>query len=214
VSEDTPRPQLVAYEHAYQTFGHEIDWMAFIDGDEFLFPSTANTITEVLQEFQYQKLSELGVYWQCFGSSGHIQDPNGLVIEDYTHRAKLDFLGNRHIKSIVKGGQGQHCSSSGNAHLFNTIHGTFDELMRPINKGLMEEITPSYEKFRINHYVCQSYEYFKSFKQNSGSADAGAESIRSEDWWKNVDRNDEINHDVLRFSSDVKSMLIKINQWK
>jgi hypothetical protein len=211
VNEETIRPQLIAYQHAYETFGHEIDWMAFIDGDEFLFPSTANTLADVLQEYQYQKLSALGVYWQCFGSSGHIQDPNGLVIEDYTYRANLNFSGNRHIKSIVKGSQGSHCSNAGNAHLFNTIYGTFDELMRPINKGLMEELTPSYQKIRINHYVCQSLEYFKSFKQKSGSADAGADAVRSEDWWNNVNRNDEINKDILKYLPELKKALNEIN---
>jgi len=53
VSEDTVRPQLVAYEHAYQTFGHEIDWMSFIDGDEFLYPSSANTLVDALQELRF-----------------------------------------------------------------------------------------------------------------------------------------------------------------
>jgi hypothetical protein len=207
VNEETVRPQLVAYQHAYQAFGHEVDWMAFIDGDEFLFPSVANTLADVLQEFEYQKLSALAVYWQCFGSSGHIQDPDGLVIEDYIYRAKLDYPGNRHIKSIVKGGQGQYCYSAENAHLFNTIYGTFDELMRPINKGLMRELTPSYEKIRINHYVCQSYEYFKNFKQASGAADAGSDLIRSEEWWQDNDRNEELEHTVLRFKQKTAEIM-------
>jgi hypothetical protein len=210
VNEDTVRPQLVAYQHAYENFGYEIDWMAFIDGDEFLFPSAANTLSDVLQDYQYQKLSALGVYWQCFGSSGHVQDPNGLIIEDYIYRANLDFLANRHIKSIVKGSQGSHCTSAGNAHLFNTIYGTCDELMRPIHKGLMDELIPSYQKIRINHYVCQSMEYFKNFKQNSGSADAGAKSVRSDEWWNNHNRNDEVNQDILKYSTSLKKVFSQI----
>jgi len=211
VNEATIRPQLIAYQHAYETFGHEIDWMAFIDGDEFLFPSTANTLVDVLQEYQYQKLSALGVYWQCFGSSGHIQDPNGLVIEDYTYRANLNFPANRHIKSIVKGGQGPHCASAGNAHLFSTIYGTVDELLRPINKGLMDELSPVYEKFRINHYAVQSYDFFINFKKNSGAADAGSEVIRQESWWQTYDRNEEIDTTILRYQAAVKNTLSSLN---
>ena len=208
---DINRPQLAAYQHCYQNFGHEIDWMAFIDGDEFLFPSNMNNISDVLKYYQYQKVSALGVYWQCFGSSGHIKDPNGLIIEDYIYRANLDFLGNRHIKSIVKGNQGEYCSIGANAHLFNTIYGTFDELMRPINNGLMDSLVPSYEKIRINHYVCQSLQFFKEFKQLSGSADAGSNSIRSDEWWSNVDRNDEKNFEIQRFLPDLNKILIDIN---
>jgi len=156
-------------------------------------------------------MSALGVYWQCFGSSGHIEDPKGLIIEDYIYRANLDFIGNRHIKSIVKGNQGEYCSIGTNAHLFNTIYGTFDEMMRPINNGLMENLVPSYEKIRINHYVCQSLQFFKEFKQLSGSADAGSNSIRSDEWWSNVDRNDEKNFEIQRFLPNLNKLLIDIN---
>lgn len=207
VDEAVDRPQLAAYQHCYQTFGHEIDWMAFIDGDEFLFSTAKDNLSEVLIEFQYEKLSALGAYWQCFGSSGHIQDPDGLIIEDYQYRANLKFLANRHIKSIVKGGQGSNCSVAENSHLFKTIYGTFDEMMRPIHKGLMEELSPSYSKIRINHYVCQSYDYFKQFKQNSGAADAGAQSFRNDEWWKNHDRNDEISDEILKFAPQIKIIL-------
>jgi hypothetical protein len=207
VNEDTIRPQLVAYEHAYQTFGHEIDWMAFIDGDEFLYPSSANALTDVLKDFEYQKLSALGVYWQCFGSNGHLADPDGLVIEDYSRRAPLDFPSNRHIKSIVRGGQGHHCISAGNAHLFKTIYGTVDELMRPIDKGLMSELHPSYEKIRINHYAVQSRDFFINFKKRSGAADAGSDVIREETWWQTYDRNEETDTTILRYQATVKRTL-------
>jgi hypothetical protein len=207
VSEDTERPQLVEYEHAYQTFGHEINWISFIDGDEFLYPSNANTLVDVLQKFELKKLSASGVYWQCFGTSDHLSDPDGLVIEDYTNRASLDFPSNRHVKSIVKGGQGPHCVSAGNAHLFKTIHGTVDELMHPIDKGLMVELQPSYETIRINHYAVQSYNFFINFKKNSGAADAGSNVIREETWWQTYYRNEEVDTTILRYQEAVKSAL-------
>lgn len=199
IDDETGRPQLVAYEHAYQNFGHEIDWMAFIDGDEFLFPSFANTLNEVLAKYQYEKLSALGVYWHCFGSSGHIKDPDGLIIEDYQFRANSEFPGNCHIKSIVKGGQGVHCFSAGNAHLFNTIYGTFDELMRPLTKGLVDTNPPSFNLLRINHYATQSHDFYTQFKKHSGAADSNKSHIREESWWKMYDRNEEKDTIILRF---------------
>jgi len=207
IADDTVRPQLAAYQHAYQEFGHEIDWMAFIDGDEFLHPSSKNNIGDVLEEYNYKKMSALGVYWQCFGSSGHIQDPNGLIIEDYQYRANLDFIPNRHIKSIVKGRQGQHCTSAGNAHLFHTIYGTFDEQMRLIDQGWMKELVPSYGQLCINHYACQSHEFFINFKQRSGAADANQNLIRPDDWWKEYDRNDIHESQILKYASKIKAAL-------
>jgi hypothetical protein len=214
ISSDTVRPQLAAYQHAYQEFGHEIDWMAFIDGDEFLHPSSENKVTEVLEHYRYKKISALGVYWQCFGSGGHVEDPNGLIIEDYQYRANLDFLPNRHIKSIVKGGQGQYCLSAQNSHLFHTVYGTFDEKMRVIDKGWMKELEPSYEHLRINHYVCQSLDYFKNFKQNSGAADAGADHIRQDSWWHEHDRNEEKEDEILRYAPQVNELLKNISREK
>lgn len=207
IGNDTESPQLAAYQHAYQEYGHEIDWMAFIDGDEFLHPSEKFKIDEVLYEYNYQKISALAVYWQCFGSSGHISDPNGLVIENYNYRARLDFLPNRHIKSIVKGGQGRNCFSAGNAHLFNTIYGTYDELLRPIDNGWMKNLTPSYDKIRINHYACQSYEFFKNFKQYSGAADGNKSLIRSNLWWDEYNKNDEYEDGISRYSNPIKLLL-------
>ncbi len=210
VADDTDRPQLVSYHHAYQEYGHEIDWMAFIDGDEFLYPSTTNHIGDVLEKFNYQKISALAVYWQCFGSSGHIQDPNGLIIEDYQYRAKLAFLPNRHIKSIVRGRQGQNCTSAGNAHIFNTIYGTYDEQLRPINSGWMKELEPSYTQLRINHYACQSYEFFKNFKKSSGAADVNVNHIRPDTWWDEYNNNDEHDNTILKYTPSIKNTLNSI----
>ena len=41
---DVKRPQLAAYKHSWDTQSAGIDWMAFIDGDEFLFPTKEGSI--------------------------------------------------------------------------------------------------------------------------------------------------------------------------
>ena len=207
IPDDTDRPQLASYQHAYNSFGHTVDWMAFIDGDEFLFPTNDDTLLEVLIEFQYRPISALGVWWSCFGSSGHIKEPDGLVIDNYQYRAALDFEANRHIKSMVRGHQGSHFSTGQNAHIFNTIYGTFDESFRPVTGGFMPELEPTYTKLRINHYVCQSFEYFKQFKQNSGAADAGPLAIRSDEWWTKHNRNDVHDETILRFRPQLLNIL-------
>ena len=180
--------QLKAYQHAYETFGHECDWLAFIDGDEFLFPVAGQCIGEALEEFNYLKTSAIGAYWACFGSSGHVEEPSGLIVKNYRRRPAYGFEVNRHIKSIVRGRQA--CSVGTNSHMFRTPWGTHDELMRPIDFGWTKH-EPSYAKFRINHYVCQSYQFFKQFKQGSGAADAGAAYVRPDTWWARHDLNDE-----------------------
>lgn len=105
VDTNTDTPQLKCYQESYQQFGEEIDWMAFLDGDEFLFPTADKSLDNALKNYSGKKLSALGVYWSCFGSSNYIKEPKGLIIENYKFRANDNYPNNRHIKSMVRGGR-------------------------------------------------------------------------------------------------------------
>jgi len=37
--DDQAQPQLLAYQHAVNSYAKEVDWLAFLDGDEFLLPA-------------------------------------------------------------------------------------------------------------------------------------------------------------------------------
>jgi hypothetical protein len=201
--------QLKVYQHALETFGHECDWLAFIDGDEFLFPTSAPTIGDALLPYQHQRISAVGAYWVCFGSGGHVKEPDGLVIENYRMRPPLTFPDNRHVKSIVRGRQTTRVGP--NSHVFVTPWGTRDELGRDITFGLTPH-EPSYTQFRINHYVTQSLQYFKEFKQGSGAADAGAGYVRPDAWWNKHDRNDEEDASVVRMVERVREEMARLER--
>lgn len=200
--------QLKAYQHALENYGHECDWLAFIDGDEFLFPTAAGTLAEALAEHEYQRVSAIGAYWVCFGSGGHEREPDGLVTQNYTRRPALDFPDNQHVKSIVRGRQASRVGA--NAHLFNTPWGTTDELGRPVIFGRTEHV-PSYTRLRINHYVTQSREYFLRSKQHSGAADAGAAYVRPESWWQKHDRNEEVDDSMQRWLEPLRQQMAALD---
>jgi hypothetical protein len=202
------RVQLKVYEHALQQFGHECDWFAFIDGDEFLFPVAAPDVATALNDFNYTRTSAIGVHWACFGSAGHVQEPAGLVTENYTRRAPLDFVVNGHVKSLVRGRQDSHVGV--NSHLFNTPWGTQDELGREL-PGAISPHAPSHTKLRVNHYVTQSLQYFKQFKQTSGAADAGAAMVRPDSWWTNHDRNDEADDSMAPWLPRLKAEMAQLD---
>lgn len=200
-------PQQDFYQYTLDRFRHEVDWLAFIDGDEFLFPLKADTLQAALQKFTHKKFSSLGVYWRCFGSSGHIKEPEGLIVENFKFRAPDDFLPNRHIKSIVhtKFARGTLTSS---VHCFETPAGTYDEVGRQISGGLSEHESSS-EFLRINHYVCQSREYFLTVKRPNSSPDrnvTSAEQLKSEVFWEEHNRNDIQCDAIDRFILRLKAL--------
>ena len=212
LSADLERPQLGAYQHAYERFGAEVDWMAFIDSDEFLYSPAIHDMRQVLTPYADRDLSALGVYWLCFGSNGYLQEPAGLITENYTRRAPDDFAPNRHVKSIVRGGLGDTVHAGHNSHLFQTPRGTVDELLRPVTEGFAEHAQPSHTRLRINHYVCQSYEYFKTFKQHAGAPDAGRSMVRPDSWWEGHDRNDVVDTTIHGLLPSLKAMLAEIGR--
>lgn len=210
LTEQNDRVQLMAFQHACDNYMNDVDWMCFIDGDEFMFPTKANTMQEALWPYTHLPISAIGAYNANFGSSHHVKEPEGLIVENFRLRADLDsFLSNRRVKSIVKGRQKIRVTACSN--VFNTPLGTVDEQMRPVTWGYVPEYVPSFEQFRFNHYVCQSREYYEKFKRFSGHADAGKDNEREEAWWTAFDTNDERDDSMERFTEQLHAT---INEFK
>jgi hypothetical protein len=201
--------QLAAYQHACDNYINAVDWMCFLDGDEFLYPTTSDTMQAALQPYMGPEVSALGVYNRNFGSSHHQQEPAGLITENYTWRANDDFMAQRRVKSLVKGHQKVAATNIGN--LFATPLGTVDELMRPVTWGYMPDYTPSYARFCFNHYVCQSRDYFLKFKKHSGHADASTAAVREEEWWDNFNTNQVQDTSLSRFAGPLRAMVAQLN---
>lgn len=198
---DEPQPQLLAYQHAYNAYGADVDWMAFIDGDEFLHPSASGSLEKTLAAFDHERLSALAAFWLCYGSSGHVRDPDGLVLQDYPRHSRSDFLPNRHVKSIVRGRQAIDVRGS---HVFSTLNGTFDVCMRPITQGWMRELEPDHSQLRINHYAVQSFDFFRQTKQSMGAADGDSRMVRPDKWFFDLDRNECDDGETYRYLVPLK----------
>lgn len=195
------QPQLAAYQHAYDTYADGVDWMAFVDGDEFLHPTATASLGEALAAIDAPDASAVAAYWKCYGSNGHVRDPDGLVVERYPRHSTEDFVPNRHVKSIVR--RGQQFKASG-AHLMQTAAGTVDEMGRPVNHGWMRDYEPSYQHLRINHYAVQSHAFFKATKQNIGAADGNPALVRPDSWFFEYDRNECDDGQSYRFLVPLK----------
>ena len=59
------------------------DWMIYLDADEFLIFNDKNMdVKQFLKN--YNHAHSLGINWLMFGSNNLTEDPNGLILENYT----------------------------------------------------------------------------------------------------------------------------------
>ncbi|EKX54372.1 hypothetical protein GUITHDRAFT_58574, partial [Guillardia theta CCMP2712] len=75
-------PQREAHTHCTHRYGHLTSWLGLMDVDEFLVPVRSDSIDWLLSYFEHD-LVVLRFSAMMFGTSGHEEMPQGLVVENY-----------------------------------------------------------------------------------------------------------------------------------
>jgi hypothetical protein len=136
------------------------DWMLYLDADEYLCIDSHSNVKSFLINFKEADM--IGINWLMFGSNGHVEHPNGLLVENFT---KSDVRLNQHVKSFVRPecvkrivnphyyiiGNISRCY---NALGFRMPNGPFNNMPIPFFRS------PIY----VAHYYVQSEEEFKKRK--------------------------------------------------
>ena len=144
-----PPSQIPAYEHCLREHRGDSRWIAFFDIDEFLFNPQRRPVPELLAGFE--RWPGVAVNLAQYGTSGYVEAPPGLVIENYVWRSD-DPRGGRFVKSIVDPRRVARCEG---AHHFTYIEGeAVDTSEQPLEEGFSRE--PSYSLLRVNHYYTRS----------------------------------------------------------
>ncbi|MBE6459632.1 MAG: hypothetical protein E7009_01440 [Alphaproteobacteria bacterium] len=155
--------QRPAYYDVIRKHADDTRWMALIDLDEFLVPVKHKTLPEFLRTLP--RFSQLIVSWVDYGSNGHMEKPDGLVIENYTKHAR-DNWG---VKSIINP---RLITYLGNPH-YNYVAGpTIDENGKKIGKVNQEKNPTTINKIRCNHYITKSHAEYIA-RCNLGDAGSG-----------------------------------------
>jgi hypothetical protein len=189
--------QLPAYAHCLQTYSQASEWIAFIDLDEFLFPTVGDDLKAILGEFA--TAPGVGVNWLMFGTSGHSVRPAGLQIENFTKRAEINFPGNQHIKSIVRP---DRVFPPTDPHFFNCkddTESTVTEEFLPLSSAMTDYV--SVGKLRINHYFTRSREDMYQKMLRGRACDA---TSRTWDFLESGDRNEVEDLTIHRFLPQLK----------
>ena len=203
-------PQVPAYNKILKEFGSDVDFLAFIDADEFIASSNGKTVKEnLIPLFNNDKCSAVALNWRCFGSSDNVFQEPGLVIERFTKCSVKDFGSNKHIKTIVKPDRVKHIKIHEcllKAGMYYMSDGS-----KPVFAGNLQEApltdTLVTEPLVIHHYVVRSkYEHFIK-KARKGSAGGSAKREKGCHYFNMHDKNDEVSTLLQSMSKEVKKQV-------
>ncbi len=162
-------------------------WVAFIDADEFLNPLQGEAVPEILKD--YETAAGLLVPWRLFGSSGHLDQTDELVVSRFTRRAHAQDPRNNLVKTIVQA----RTVLRPDIHTVQVAEGCLvDEFWQlggsqghPDNHAV-----PKAQRLVLNHYFTKSRTEWQQ-KRNRGQA---TEQVGSNAWRRPDDHF--TSHDV------------------
>jgi hypothetical protein len=182
------------------------DWMLYLDADEFLVLNSFVGVKQMLSRFHFA--DSVAINWLMFGSNNHIEEPDGLIVENYT---RSDQLLNPHVKSFVRPSQ---VTTATNPHYFNIVHPRrmFSISNQPMNPASYSFCDWSIEYGNspayIAHYLYQSEETYKNRKLLLPRDDNGGQ--REKDNNIHACHNDYENESVKnKYAVHIRSFLDK-----
>jgi hypothetical protein len=180
----------------------EASWMLYLDSDEFLNLNKHKNVKEYLLNFV--EADSVGVNWLMFGSSGYVEQPSGLITENFIRsEIRLD----KHVKSFVRPSQvmtvvNPHWFYIQNKNRYYSCNGT-RMAIGPFNNQPLPFIKAS---AYIAHYVIQSeheYRRRKGRQMDDGSAARVTDTSDVNKMYNNVTNNQMQN----KYSKRIKEFL-------
>ncbi len=177
--------QCLAYSHAVMNYGPKFARMAFIDCDEFLFPTDGHTdLMSAIDAIGPH--TAIAAPWVMFGANGHQTRPDIPVWEAYTRRAASPSGVLSNLKSILDladiAAVGVHsCITHSMGRNVATGAGHVgapkEQAAKPVTKPL-----------QLNHYYTRSADEFeaKIKRGPGGSADPDRYARRLRKAWNSI----------------------------
>ena len=194
--------QMQTYNDAVKRFKFQSRYMAFIDGDEFIYPKTNRSIVEVVDEIllQFPNAAALAVNLHNFGSNGQeTADYSKGVLERFTRRAADDWtpdgMGNAHVSTIANPRKINHLSIPHFAFYFEGVHAV-NENGRLVAGAFNNPVTA--EKIVMNHYSVKSREEYAK-KVSRGAADHNHYDMKTFDA---NDTNEVFDDGILKYREE------------
>lgn len=141
--------QQAIYDDCLAKVDSDVDWLAFIDDDEFVFAVDGSPLQRTL--CHYENFAGVAVSWLLFGTNGHKAASSDWIIERFTRSASG---ADPHVKCIIRPARIVRSTCVGHAFEPKPGFAVVDERQRVIEGPFAAE--PSCEVLRINHYITRS----------------------------------------------------------
>lgn len=197
--------QLFAYHDFLITHKTSDHWCAMIDADEFLYVSPFITVKQWINQFDIEDKfnpNAIVVPWMLYGTNGHIDRTDSLVMERFTRRSEYY---DQHVKTILRPYQTKGIAND--VHSFSIQGLTVNAWFEPV-----PDKTPVFEFqagrkltvpiLRVNHYHTKSTEEYRK-RCAKGRVDIEG----SRDFDENLpmhDRNEVEDLGMLTFAEKIK----------
>ena len=195
-------PQLTAYADCVARLAGEVDWVAFLDADEFLIPPPGESVADLLATHEADTCFALN--WLVFGSAGVERLGSALVTETFLYRAPVAFGPNHHVKSFVRP---DHVVEVVNPHFIRTTRPYRDVAGELVAWGEVQGVvapgTVVAGAWRLHHYFVRSREHWRR-RMARGTVDA---STRLDEAWEANDRNEVYDGAALPAAARVRAWL-------
>jgi hypothetical protein len=198
--------QIAAYEHCVAEHRDDSRWIAFIDVDEFLFSPTGRPVSELLVDFE--AFPGIGVHRTAFGTSGHLTPQPGLVIENYTRRAREENTQGI-IKTIVDPTQVERAHSC-HAFFYRDDGLAVDENREPIGPPIVRTDSMSHSLLVLNHYWTKSEEECRK-KLSKPTAYGRPRSSAAHQHALGGTLNQVLDEEILRYLPALREELARVD---
>lgn len=160
--------QMPAYNNFVQNYAHETEWFAIIDLDEFIIPKEKTSIPECINEivaraeakshiygFSMDVIGGIELSWVYYGTSFHIDPPEGLILENYLNRIAIEDNDNW-CKCIYYSKAVAAIDNPHFTHSFNPGYGFMLDENGDLAMNLGRSLSTKANYLYVNHYTTRS----------------------------------------------------------
>lgn len=168
-------PQPRAYARMLEMWPASVDFVAFIDADEFIYPARTGFDLKgwIGALAEDPGLGAIGLNWCTYGSAGEIAFRPRAVLERFQRRGARLHEVNPHVKTLLRRGAGLAII---NPHAFaleagcRYVHADGRDLHwhETTGAGVAQDVV--WEPVRLNHYPVKSRQEFFHRKRGKASA--------------------------------------------